>query len=154
MKEDSLVKINHKVLEDLSTLDNVFDINENVIEAQQLFNEYFDIKSFNQTKNFESNIWSFTELINGQTYYFNFESFQPLLKFNSNLVVNECILALKCWIILHLDSKSPSVTYKLFSNLYSICRLTKGFQTNYENLIQLINSGKVYSRKTLEVMTM
>lgn len=142
-----MLKINHKVLEDLSTLDNVFDINENVIEAQQLFNEYFDIKSFNQTKDFESNIWSFTELINGQTYYFNFESFQPLLKFNSNLVVNECILALKCWIILHLDSKSPSVTYKLFSNLYSICRLTKGFQTNYENLIQLINSGKVYSRK-------
>ncbi|MGG0457628.1 site-specific integrase [Bacillus wiedmannii] len=142
-----MLKINHKVLEDLSTLDNVFDINKNIIEAQQLFNEYFDVKSFNKTKDFESNIWTFVELVNGQTYYFNFESFKPLLKFNSKLVVSECILALKCWIILHLNSKAPSVTYKLFSNLYSICRLTKGFQTNYEELIQLINSGKTYSRK-------
>lgn len=142
-----MLKINHKVLEDLLTLDNVFDINKNIPEAQQLFNEYFDIKSFKQTKDFESNIWTFAELVNGQTYYFNFESFKPLLQFNSKLVVSEFILALKCWIILHLNSKSPSVTYKFFSNLYSICRLTKGFQTNYEDLIQLIKSGKIYSRK-------
>lgn len=135
------------MLEEISDIHNEFDINKSLIEAQILFEEYSDVKAFNNTGSFEDNIWMFTEFINGQTYYFNFDSFKSFLTFNTKLSVNEFTLVLKCWTISNLNSKTPLVTYKLFNYLYSICRLTKGFRNNFEEVIELIKAGQIYSKK-------
>ncbi|WP_219376029.1 site-specific integrase [Bacillus mycoides] len=142
-----MLKINNEMLEEISDIHNEFDINKSLIEAQILFEEYSDVKAFNKTGSFEDNIWMFTEFINGQTYYFNFDSFKSFLTFNTKLSVNEFTLVLKCWTISNLNSKTPLVTYKLFNYLYSICRLTKGFRNNFEEVIELIKAGQIYSKK-------
>src|SRR5690625_839609 len=142
-----MLNINNNILESFKTV-NSFNLNDLIIEAKRLFTSYSDIKVINKTQSFEENTWVFEDLISADSpYKFDFNSFIPLIFFNKKVDTNQFILALKCWIINELNQMSPATVYRKFNNLYSICHLTKGFSTNFEELIETVRNKKIYSSR-------
>lgn len=142
-----MLKINDNIIEKLKTDTEKFNIKETVERAKRQFKNYHDIKSLNETEIFDDSQWIFRELIYDKPFYFDFKKFVPLVSFNKRINSNEFILALKCWTIFNLNNSSPSFSYNQFNHLYSICAFTKGFNTNFEQLIELIENQQIYSRE-------
>lgn len=142
-----MLNINNNILESFKTV-NSFNLNDVIIEAKRLFTNYSDIKVINKTQSFEENTWAFEDLISADSpHKFDFNSFIPLISFNKQVDNKQFILALKCWVINELNHMSPATVNRKFNNLYSICHLTKGFSTNFDELIETVKNKKIYSRR-------
>lgn len=123
-----------------------FNLNEIINDAKDKFNNYYDVKSIKQTKNFESDLWTFSERFYSGTFHFDFKLFLPLLSFNKNIEKTEFILALKVWTINNLSITSPATSYKNFSNILSIVHFTHGLNSNFKELEDLIYNSQIYSK--------
>lgn len=142
----SLLKINKNIIEQMKDNIETFNINDSLNRAKQQFDNYYDIKSVKETVSFDEEVWVFRDLIQEKPIYFNFQKFNELVTFNTKIKKTEFLLALKCWTIFNLNYSSPSFSFNQLNNLYSICLFTKGFSSNFEQLVELIESQHIYSK--------
>lgn len=140
-----MLKIKESIIEKLKTDIERFNIKETVERAKRQFENFNDIKSINETETFDAEQWVFRELIYDKPIYFEFRKFIPFVSFNKKINLDEFILALKSWTMFNLNTSSPSFSYNQFNHLYSICVLTKGFNTNFDQLNRLIENQQLYS---------
>ena len=42
---------------------------------------------------------------------------------------------------------TPTAAFRKLSNLYAVCHLTNGLNSNFEELIELVSNGQIYSKK-------
>lgn len=123
-----------------------FDVNEMTLLGREKFNSYYDIKSNKLSSSFDSDKWVFSEKYIKGVFYFEFEFFVALLKFNKKIQTDEFLIALKVWTINNLTNMGPTRAYRYFSNLLSIVIFTKGLNSNFNNLEELIYDSKIYSK--------
>ncbi|MDZ5480007.1 MULTISPECIES: hypothetical protein [Bacillus cereus group] len=137
---------------------NNFNIVEDVKNAQELLNNYYDVTSEKIKADFEDDTWLFRDLLTNDKIIFDFQRINSVINFNSLVVKEILIKVVKCWIVAQLSEKSLKVSRKKYLHILSAIFITNGFELSYSNrLIELTQqncSHSVDERKMYERIEM
>ncbi|PDZ86105.1 hypothetical protein [Bacillus toyonensis] len=151
-----IVDIDSIKVEDIAK--NNFNIVEDVKNARELLNNYYDVTSEKIKADFEDDNWSFRDLLTSDKITFDFQKINSVINFNNLIAKDTLIKAVKCWVVAQLSEKSLRVTRNKYLAILSAMIITNGFELSYSNrLIELTKqncSHSVDERKMYKVIEM